>query len=276
MAKASGLPSEQALGLVIMVSITLGTIGFLTMYFNRRLALNVEMNAMSQLMASLSQSRQEVQKGEVDPSPESNKVSPGALKAAQAIVNNPWAGKSNRPSELVADAKAFYAVNDFEKAREVAAKALSFRPNDPEAMLYEASSILGNDDDMDEKRAAEAAKILEQFKPESAPLIVNKLLGYCYLYLADPNNEVGKAKLRRSIELSQSYLTAQRAKGLPRDMGAVLNLACAYAQLGDATNLIPLLKELVAADPSIKKRLRSLPDFAAWLTNPSFNEVVLN
>lgn len=274
LARASGLPSGQALGIVMMISIALGTIGFLLMYFNRRLILNVEMSVTSELMSRLSKSRQQVQKGEVDPSPESNNVSPDALKAAQEIVSNPFAGKSNRPSELVADAKAFYAMNNFNRAREVAAKALTYRPNDPEAMLYEASSILGNDEDMNEKKAAEAAKILEQFKPDSAPLIVNKLLGYCYLYLSNPSTARGKAKLKRSVELTLSYLAAQKAKGQDRDQGAVLNLACAYAQLGDEAGLIPVLQELVSANPSISKKLRSLPDFAAWLNKPAFNKIV--
>jgi predicted Zn-dependent protease len=149
-------------------------------------------------------------------------------------------------------------------------RALDQRPSDPR-LSYELARVLLQEDS---DREAEAIPLLEDaLKDPNAPQAAWMLLGYACLW--DQN------RLNRSIEASRKYLALR-----PDRPGALLNLACAYAQqagLGSQTErdlakgeAIKTLTELFKLRPDMKDRVVDLEDndFKAIKDDPEFRRLL--
>jgi tetratricopeptide (TPR) repeat protein len=199
-----------------------------------------------------------------------NKVS-GVLQKPLKVAK-PFTVKSGQVGKLLADAQAFYALGKYDEAIDTYKKVLKERPNHTDALFQLGSALIA------ERQFEDAITIFEKLLSlPSAPIKAWKLLGYAYLfYPEDTPDRIDK--LNRSIEVSQKYLGFE-----PSDVGAQLNLACAYGKLGSMSNtvidtVIDLLKKVITANPEAVNQIRSLTakggDFEKWATVKEFMALI--
>jgi tetratricopeptide (TPR) repeat protein len=193
-------------------------------------------------------------------------VTPEARKAAEAIVRSPSAGKDETLDALKTDASAFLVTGQPERAERILRKANVLYPNDPDALLRLAQSLLNS------TQVQKAIPVLEELSHNSnAPIVTWKLLGYAYLWRKDKRNE--------AIAASRKYLAS-----LPNDEGTRLNLACALAQPGpkavsptERAEILDILREL-AKDAGWKVRIKELTlgdeDLAGWVGDKDFDAII--
>jgi tetratricopeptide (TPR) repeat protein len=176
--------------------------------------------------------------------------------------------------DLIGDARAHVALGNPKEAIPKLEQALRLRPGNAVAMLLLAAALVDVDDH------ASAVDVLESLirqAPGQAPLNVWKLLGYALLF-HDPAAPDYRAALRRSIDASTKYLNVT-----PDDLGALLNRACAYGQLGPeepgaAEPMLADLRRLIAATPEAREHIRALTkpglDFNQWIQNAEFQKLL--
>lgn len=120
------------------------------------------------------------------------------------------------------------------------------------------------------KRERAIARLKELSGTPSAPIVVNKLLGYFLLWFP--------SRLRESISRSEEYLRLA-----PEDSGAIFNVACANAQLYglsrdpvDRDEALKKLKAAIEKDAQWKDRARELlgDDFSSLSEDPEFLKMI--
>jgi len=266
MSRSAGQGDE--VGVVAAVMVTFGVLGFLLCYMNKTLSLNL---AFSEVQRSLDvtakimvEQAAEAAKGErskaigdpeaLKPAGEGVKESPELMNAVAQLMASPELAEDESPQAIKTKAKAFYVCGDMKKAEREFSRLLDLRPDDAEALSYLSEIRV----ERDPLTAIEPLERLRRLLPEDHD--VAKWLGYAYLWRKD--------KLKDAIRESTRYLERH-----PKDVGAKLNLACAYAQQGPSPELreivLPLVKDVVEQSPAAKDvivRLMEDPegDFFEW------------
>jgi tetratricopeptide (TPR) repeat protein len=252
-------------GVVITVVLTFGSIGFILLYFAKRLLLNRLSLALGPPLSAEVDKASAILNAATPPILLPREVASNppvqALKdAAEVVLQSTDAGAAANLADLKARAKASYISDDWEQAEDALRRAYRLDPKDPETLLYLANVIINDD------RPIEAIRYLEELATlQAAPTVTWKLLGYAYLWRPD--------KLEDAARASERYLAA-----IPDDAGALLNLACALAQRGPTNN--PRRDEVVekvrllSSDPEMAARIRDLTapglDFELWVHEKDF------
>jgi tetratricopeptide (TPR) repeat protein len=278
LACAAGLDA-CADGLLLALAALFVPLGFFILYFYRRLALN-----SLQLQQAAEQARlKEGVRGslapaislELDSTPSEAvfHTDPGARELAEAWLKREPAGEPGY-DDLLADARAQIVLGRYDEAIASLLRCLALRPESTQATLLLGAAYVAR------KRHPEAVALLENLirkTPARAPLNAWKLLGYARLFL-DPEDAGHIPNLLRSISLTGKFLAI-----IPDDLGARLNRACAYGQLGpdDPRARGPLLEDLrvlFAAAPEARENVRALTagdlDFSAWKDDPEFKALL--
>jgi tetratricopeptide (TPR) repeat protein len=265
---------DGAGALVAFVVIAFFAPGFMLFYICKALFLNLPIALINKRIAqrTLNRARDEVLPkpdpaagGVTTPTP-----SPQVVKAARAVVKREGAGRVGTPEKIATDALAFAALGKNMNAERALRRALEQKPDDPRLSYELALLLLPEDSD----RQREAIPLLEDVvKAPDPPPQAWKLLGYACLW--------DREKLQRSVEATQKYLTLS-----PNEPGALLNLACAYAQLaglGDEAarpgfweKALKTLQTLLTASPWLKARVEELKaeDFRFLKDDPNFTSLL--
>ena len=253
-------------GVVVTIVLTFASIGFIFLYFAKRLLLNrlseaydPSLSLVGKASATLNASTPPVLLPRETPSSQPNQA---LREAAKVVLQSTDAGVGADLADLKARAKAAYISDDWEQAEDALRRAYRLDPKDPETLLYLANVIINDD------RPVEAIRYLEELATlQTAPTVTWKLLGYAYLWRPD--------KLEDAARASEQYLAA-----IPDGAGALLNLTCALAQRGPRNN--PRRDEVVdkvrrlSADAEMAARIRELTapglDFELWVHEGDFRE----
>ncbi len=260
-------------------------VGFLQMFLWRELELNVELATERKKRSEVEEARRAAEpairterrehpdeRTERPAAAEARSPRPESLKRFATAVSEAL----NRGETLTAEqswdgALALYYAGDHERAKTL----LKHWENDPERGAEAAMKLARIAEE--EGSPNEAASVLERAAARGLAARrpgLWKLLGYYLLW-----DEEG---LSRSIEASERYLAV-----VPGDAGALLNVACAYAQLhgrgGDGSpgfreEALAKLEAAIRLEPSLRLRARELTapgeDFYSLREDPKFLDLV--
>lgn len=266
--------------LVAMLAVGL-VLGFYTMFFNRELVLNallkrghLEQRKLTQELAAVSVELAKADSLRPDTDPEAKRAAlpaEGKKRLAQFAAVGQQAremGEDLKPDTSWALAKASYHSGQYEKAAPLLEKFLP----DPEHATEAALKLAQCYGEMGQP--GEAVRVLERAKGDHPAPPVLKLLGYYLLWIPE--------RLKEAVAYTTEYLGRR-----PKDDGAVLNLACAHAQLYGQSekkdeelkkHALDQLARAIELDPSTKALARSLArpggDFVSLADEPKFKELV--
>lgn len=245
--------------------------GFMLMYYNKQLLLNLATQRQSNALKELQKQSQAV--NTLNKESPLTHAEPGAMptltdeaeQAVDVLLESEPEGSVATVEILRARGEAYYVRGNFAEAKLWLQRALTKNPNDQKTLISFAQVHLG------EGHAREAIPLLERAAAlPDAPASIWKLLGYAYLY--------DESLLDKAETASKRYL-----QNYPEDNGAKLNLACVYGQRGpqDAGNrkrCLDLLAEVFKEDPEERNTVRSLTvpgeDFEDWTEDPDFQMLV--
>lgn len=261
---AAELPPDQH-GVVLGLAATFGSIGFFAVYFWRVMDANAVQYDAQQIYEKAKAVMAEVtvqNTEETDPGLRSSEI----RSNAEQLVAREGAGEEGSFDDLLNDAKAFYSIGQHQQALDALDRCLKSRPQNPDALLFKAGALVGIG------KHEQAAEILEILvRQPHTPADAWKLLGFVLLHYPESKPDY-KAKLWRSVSASGAFL-----KAFPNDQYALLNLVCAYGQLGPETQLVVAkfrekMERLVRDYPDLKPRVIELTgpgqDFAGWINHP--------
>lgn len=166
-------------------------------------------------------------------------------------------------AELVGD--AYYRQDRYADALAFYDGALAKAPRNGTLALKAA---LAEGESGDREKAI--ARLEDLSGTPSAPIVVNKLLGYFLLWFPE--------RLRESISRSEAYLRLA-----PKDSGAIFNVACANAQLygssrdqGHRLEALKRLKASIGMDAHWKGRAKDLlgDDFSSLAEDVEFRSLI--
>lgn len=275
---ASLAESVGATGQTTLVGVILGAfgiLGFLWMYTLKALSLNPAFRQAQKEEDEYERNRKAVNAGLSSTVIEPNAPAPPEAKqAAEKLIQSLGGDAATVPVARVKDlGKAQLIAGQFGAAIESFRKVLADSPGDASAMQYLAAALLNSG------RERDAIPFLEQLASDPATPVSNyKLLGYAYLFLQGAPDQ--RQKLLKAVQWGGVYLKAH-----PEDAAAILNLACAYAQLANfdrTTYRQPMLDTLRLAigkgGAPIAGRVRQLlagdDDFAPFAADPEFQAVL--
>lgn len=275
---ASLAESVGATGQTTLVGVVLGVfaiLGFLWMYVLKVLSLNREILRVSQEEDEYERNRKAVNAGLSSTVIEPNAPAPPeARQAAEKMIQSLGGDAATVPVARVKDlGKAQLIAGQFGAAIESFRKVLADSPGDASATQYLAAALLNHG------REREAIPYLEQLASDPAtPVSTYKLLAYAYLFLQGAPDQ--RQKLLKAVQWGGVYLKAH-----PEDAAAILNLACAYAQLvafDRTTYRQPMLNTLQLAigkgGAPVASRVGQLlsgdDDFAAFAADPEFQAIL--
>lgn len=264
MADACGI--DGATSVVAAVSVAFFASGFLVFYVYKQLVLNVLAAESASVVDGYQSSVEALASTELPEEPERGRAT-RALTKLRVDANVEQAISSVIRSELEsgkAEIKALIFDDQLDRAAQRAEELLRAYPRDADLHYYGGyvAHLQGNSE-----------RAIEYFENSASatgtPFAVWKFLGYLYLW--DPS------KLERAAECSQKFLVHS-----PDDCGALLNLACAFGQLGPNSKhrdvVLETLRKLVSIKPNYRERVRSLTkpdeDFVLWADDQVFQSIV--
>ena len=272
LARSTGMPG---VGLTASVVAFFATLGFVCMYFNKQYLLNPAAARILQfskqderallVTKSINIGIAEMDAHE-DISPENVEKLTKAVTNFKEALEDPELFRSLSLDTIKSYSKAYYLLNDLNRAEEVLRKARALAPDDPDILFHLANVLIRTGR---HEEAIAYLTFLEELP--SHRVLTYKLLGFACLFVP--------GRLTESEVATKKYLAVN-----PMDVGAQLNLACVYGQRGpqDPANrdqAINLLLEVLRQDPSgapqvIKPLLSGDGDFAAWAGVPDFKPVL--
>jgi tetratricopeptide (TPR) repeat protein len=253
-------------GIVVLIFVMFGVLGFFTTYINKKLFLNVLTARQDKALSDILKSREVLKKMELpvgdlgSPAPPLTREQ---AKAVRDIVTNPNAGKVAGAEAMKADAKAFRVAKKLGEAERILRAADQLYPDDPEIPLALADVLIAS------RRPLEALPFLMRLqKLPNPPPKAWKLLGYASMFHPSLRDDAEAA--------TKKYLARE-----PDDVYAMVNLACVYGQRGtsDPANRAALIEvlERIGRHPQAtraREKIRNLTEdgghFDAWASDADF------
>jgi|GEM_PF-1279713 len=198
-----------------------------------------------------------------DPEPENKELDARVAKLLELADKTDATPSSVTPDVARQLARAFSASEDFKRAVPFFERA-GARRGDDQDLAIEYAYALG-----ESGKRREAIAFLEDFYARKSSDDAARLLGYFFLWFPE--------HIDKSIEWTELYL-----KNHPKDSGAYLNLACAYAQRygktgndNDRRKAIELLQKAIKMNKGWRERAKQLrrEDFAS-LSDADFAEAI--